>query len=60
MKRELTAILACPLCKGQLDLKVEAEGSGEIVSGILYCPRCSAAYPIRDGIPNLLPPQREI
>jgi uncharacterized protein YbaR (Trm112 family) len=56
MKRELMDILACPVCKGALELKVEAEGGGEITTGSLYCPKCSIKYPITDGIPHLLPP----
>ena len=56
MKRELMDILACPVCKGDLELSVE--NKTEIVSGSLYCPRCDAHYPIVDTIPNLLPLDR--
>jgi uncharacterized protein YbaR (Trm112 family) len=28
MKRELVEILACPVCKGELELNVEAEAGG--------------------------------
>jgi uncharacterized protein YbaR (Trm112 family) len=56
MKRELMDILACPVCKGGLELKVEAEAGGEVVKGSLRCAKCNATYPIEDGIPNLLPP----
>jgi uncharacterized protein YbaR (Trm112 family) len=55
MKRELVDILACPVCKERLELQVEAEGGGEIISGALRCPRCNAGYPISEGIPKLLP-----
>ncbi len=48
-------ILACPLCKGQLELSVEEENEQEIVTGFLYCSKCSERYPIVDTIPNLLP-----
>jgi uncharacterized protein YbaR (Trm112 family) len=58
MKKELTEILACPVCKGELELSVEAEREGEIVTGSLYCPKCAYRYPIVDSIPNLLPPER--
>jgi len=57
MKRELMDILACPVCKGKLELKVEEENEQEIVSGSLYCPKCNVRYPIVDTIPNLLPPE---
>ena len=56
MKRELMDILACPVCKGDLTLVVEAEEGGEIITGSLHCARCEVSYPITDSIPNLLPP----
>ena len=56
MKRELMAILACPICKGVLDLTVEEENGQEVITGSLYCRKCSELYPIGDTIPNLLPP----
>lgn len=49
-------ILACPLCKGPLELTVEEEDEREVIRGQLYCPKCSETYPIVDAIPNLLPP----
>ena len=58
MKRELVDILVCPLCKGGLELIVEEENDREVITGSLYCPPCDARYPIGDGIPNLLPPDR--
>jgi uncharacterized protein YbaR (Trm112 family) len=42
MKRELMAILACPQCKGGLELDVESDGQ---------------AYMIVEGIPDLRPPE---
>ncbi|MBI4284122.1 MAG: methytransferase partner Trm112 [Chloroflexi bacterium] len=56
MKPELMDILACPVCKGELELSVEEENKKEIVSGFLFCPKCQERYPIVDTIPNLLPP----
>jgi uncharacterized protein YbaR (Trm112 family) len=57
MKKNLMEILACPVCKGELELKVEAEDGDEIITGSLFCPECDETYPIDDAIPNLLPPQ---
>ena len=57
MKRELMDILACPVCKGELELSVEEENEREIVRGSLYCQKCDERYPIEDTIPNLLPPE---
>lgn len=51
-------ILACPVCKGKLELTAEEENEQEIVSGSLYCPKCNVRYPIVDTIPNLLPPDQ--
>lgn len=56
MKRDLMEILACPLCKGSLELDVTEENRREVVSGRLYCHRCNVEYPIEDTIPNMLPP----
>lgn len=49
-------ILACPMCKGELQLTVEKENEREIITGSLYCAKCNERYPIVDTIPNLLPP----
>jgi uncharacterized protein len=56
MRRDLMDILACPICKGELTLTVTSEEAGEVLTGTLYCAHCEEAYPIDDGIPNLLPP----
>jgi uncharacterized protein YbaR (Trm112 family) len=56
MKRDLMEILACPVCKGELELTVEQEDEKEVIKGSLYCKNCNETYPIEDGIPNLLPP----
>jgi len=60
MKEELVDKLACPVCKGDLDLNIEeeirAEGKREIVNGFLKCISCNQKYPISEKIGNLLPP----
>ncbi|MGA9085687.1 MAG: methytransferase partner Trm112 [Methanoregula sp.] len=55
MKRSLMDILCCPVCKGDLGLRVDAEDEMEILEGILHCAACDVDYPIHEGIPNLLP-----
>ncbi len=57
MKRELLSILACPGCKGTLDLSVEEEevGRAEVMEGSLECSTCGAVYRISGGIPDLRP-----
>ena len=57
MKKDLMDILACPVCKGKLELGVEEEKGKEIIAGSLYCPRCDERYPIADGTPNLPQPE---
>jgi len=57
MKKELMKILACPVCKGDLELKVDEERGEEVVTGSLYCSNCHYSYPVVDTIPNLLPPE---
>jgi uncharacterized protein YbaR (Trm112 family) len=49
-------ILCCPVCKGDLVLSVTDENEKEILEGELHCTACKVDYPIREGIPNLLPP----
>jgi len=50
-------ILACPVCKSELELKVETEEADEVIQGSLICHKCDEIYPIDDAIPNLLPPE---
>ncbi len=56
MKKDLLNILACPVCKGPLDLRTTREDNDDIIEGALHCEQCSQDYPIEDSIPNLLPP----
>jgi len=57
MKKDLMGILCCPVCKGDLELKIEKEEGGEIIEGELLCKHCNFPYKIKEGIPNLLPPE---
>jgi len=57
MRKELVKILVCPVCKGPLKLEVTEEIGVEVVSGSLYCGKCHYGYPLKDTIPNLLPPE---
>ena len=56
MRKDLMDILACPMCKSELELKVDEEDGDEVIKGSLTCAKCDEVYPIDDGIPNLLPP----
>jgi len=44
---DLFGILACPLCKASLEYTKGKKG--------LVCSNCGAKYPIKEGIPVLLP-----
>jgi uncharacterized protein YbaR (Trm112 family) len=56
VRPDLLEILRCPICHGELVLTVRAREGTDIVTGNLHCPKCSADYPIEDGIPDMLPP----
>ncbi|HXZ24590.1 MAG TPA: Trm112 family protein [Nitrospiria bacterium] len=43
---ELLAILACPKCKGEVQLTPKQDG--------LICQTCRVKYPIKDDIPVML------
>jgi uncharacterized protein YbaR (Trm112 family) len=59
MKRKLMDILACPVCKTHpLELKATKEDDKEVLEGTIRCPKCQVDYPIEDGIPNMLPPDK--
>ena len=57
MRKDLVDILACPVCKDELELRVDEEEGEDVVRGALVCSRCNESYPIEDSIPNLLPPE---
>lgn len=48
--KELLDILACPLCKADVELKDEK----------IICTKCHRRYPIRDGIPIMLIEEAEL
>lgn len=50
-------IICCPVCKGELELKVTKQEGTEIYDGELLCRTCNFSYPVKEGIPNLLPPE---
>ena len=56
MKKELMEILACPVCHGELELRVTEQKDNNIITGTLTCKKCKEKYQITESIPNLLPP----
>src|SRR5216683_3992721 len=58
MRREALDFLLCPNCGGGLALKsdpAETAADGHLMAGALGCDDCSSYFPIRDGVPVLLP-----
>jgi len=53
-------ILACPVCKAELELTATKEEGGEVIEGVLVCAKCGERYPIEGGVPNLLPPAAKV
>jgi hypothetical protein len=45
ISKELLEILACPVCKADVQLQ----------GNDLVCTKCKRKYPVVDGIPNMLP-----
>lgn len=48
-REELLRILACPSCKGELNLRAAKNGCEGF-----ECAACGVVYPIRDDIPVML------
>jgi len=59
MKKKLLEILICPVCKNELTLQEGVEKGDEIIEGSLYCERCKESYPIIDGIPHFVSPEKK-
>ncbi len=52
MNADLLQLLTCPLCRDS-----DLVGLDErLTDGVLECDRCGASYPVRGGVPVLLPP----
>ncbi|MDD5091469.1 MAG: Trm112 family protein [Candidatus Wallbacteria bacterium] len=51
LKKELLEILACPICKKDVEYLPDKEQ--------LLCHNCRKKYPVRNGIPVMLPEEAE-
>lgn len=49
LAKELYDILACPVCKGDITYTKDKTA--------LLCKKCKVEYPIKEGIPIMLPPE---
>jgi hypothetical protein len=45
LPEHLKAILACPICKGALELREDRDEA--------WCVPCQRVWPIKDGVPDL-------
>jgi hypothetical protein len=52
ISKELLAILVCPVCKQPVHLLPDESG--------IKCDACKRIYPIRDGIPVMLPDEATV
>lgn len=55
MRPQLLQRLACPVCAGSLSLEERVRDADHILEGELRCSGCERAYPVRRGVPRLLP-----
>ena len=51
-------LLCCPVCRGELILRVERKVGDDVMEGWLLCAQCRHEYRVSDGIPDLLPPDK--
>lgn len=56
MRASTRALLVCPTCRGPLEWFGEPEDAA--LGGVLVCPRDRLPYPIRNGIPEFINPDR--
>jgi SAM-dependent methyltransferase len=54
VKRSLLDYLACPSCRGPLELTASREDGAEVIEGGLRCGDCSRDYPVRGGVPRFV------
>jgi SAM-dependent methyltransferase len=57
VKRSVLPALRCPACERELSLDPSQDVAEEVFRGRLLC-ACGKQYPIEDGIPNLIYPER--
>src|SRR5437868_1585394 len=55
MRRALVQLLACPKCRGVLEvIESREENAVRILHGALKCTSCGQCYPIDKGVPRLV------
>jgi Methylase involved in ubiquinone/menaquinone biosynthesis len=57
---EMISALCCPSChKGDLEAEIEKQNDEIIEEGKLLCYSCNSSYPVRTGVPYLIPDDGE-
>jgi ubiquinone/menaquinone biosynthesis C-methylase UbiE/uncharacterized protein YbaR (Trm112 family) len=54
MQINLLEYLQCPLCHGQLSLKINKKIKKEIITGKFSCNKCKEIFPVKKGIPRFV------
>ena len=54
MKINLLEYLECPLCHGQLSLKINKKIKKEVIEGMFFCLKCKVLFPVKKGIPRFV------
>ena len=54
MDKELLNEMVCPICKGNLSLKIYSKREDVIEEGLINCKACKRAYSVKDGIPIMV------
>jgi SAM-dependent methyltransferase len=55
LKSSLLQYLACPGCGAELECRADLVEGPEVLEGSLTCRGCHTSFPIRAGVPRLLP-----
>jgi SAM-dependent methyltransferase/uncharacterized protein YbaR (Trm112 family) len=53
MRAEVLDYLACPDCASDLEIRADEMDGDEIMTGVLTCSGCTAAYPVLRGVPRM-------
>jgi uncharacterized protein YbaR (Trm112 family)/ubiquinone/menaquinone biosynthesis C-methylase UbiE len=55
MRRALLELLACPYCRGRIELvEIREENAVRVLHGTLLCTSCARRYPLEKGVPRLV------
>jgi ubiquinone/menaquinone biosynthesis C-methylase UbiE/uncharacterized protein YbaR (Trm112 family) len=57
MRLDHLSLLRCPNCKSPdaLEIVIEKGDDRVVTEGQLLCPNCGSTFPVKDGIPHMLP-----